>query len=169
MGFYATFNIISVISRRQFTYSWSLGKQTSTRLENVPCPRALHHYCSAATGDRTRDTRFEIPDANTRPQWIPFILKIPSKFTSIFSMISLMNIMNKRDELGSPCLTPSCERIGSEVFEFIFTADLTDLLVAGQKPATSIFNRFSEITWEGGLLLERNTFRCLEHITIVFV
>ena len=43
------------------------------------------------------------------------------------------------------------------------------LLVAGQKLATSIFNRFNEITWEGGLLLERNTFRCLEHITIVFV
>ena len=32
--FYAVFNNISVISRRQFTYSWSLGKQTSTRLEN---------------------------------------------------------------------------------------------------------------------------------------
>ena len=45
-GFYAAFNNSSVISRRQFTYSWSLGKLTSTRLGNVPCPRALHHvYC----------------------------------------------------------------------------------------------------------------------------
>ena len=44
-------------------------------------------------------------------------------------MISLMNIMNKKDELGSPCLTPSCERIGSELFKFIFTADLTDLYI----------------------------------------
>ena len=34
-----------------------------------------------------------------------------------------------------------------------------ELLVAGQKPATSIFNSFSEITWEGGLLLERNKSR----------
>ena len=49
----AAFNIISVISRRQFTYSWSLGKQTSTRLENMPCPWALHHDRSAVTGDRT--------------------------------------------------------------------------------------------------------------------
>ena len=58
LGFYAAFNNISVISRRQFTYSWSLGKQTSTRLENVPCQRALHHDRSAATPG------FEIPDAN---------------------------------------------------------------------------------------------------------
>ena len=43
------------------------------------------------------------------------------------------------------------------------------LLVAGQKPATSIFNRFSEITWEEKLLLEKNKFKCLEHITIAFV
>ena len=62
LGFYAAFNIISVISRQQFTYSWSLGKQTSTRLENVPCPKTLHHDRSAATGDQTRDTRFR----NTR-------------------------------------------------------------------------------------------------------
>ena len=51
----------------------------------------------------------------------------------------------------------------------MFSALYVNLLVAGQKPATSIFNRFSEMTWEGGLLLERNTFRYLEHITIVFV
>ena len=37
------------------------GKQTSTRLENVSCPRALHHDRSAATGDRIRDTRFRNP------------------------------------------------------------------------------------------------------------
>ena len=61
LGFYAAFNIISVISRQQFTYSLSLGQQTSTRLENVPCPRALHHDCSAATGDQTLDTRFRNP------------------------------------------------------------------------------------------------------------
>ena len=48
------------------------------------------------------------------------------------------------------------------------TSKLSILLVAGQKPATSIFNSFSEMTWEEGLLLERNTFRCLKHITIVF-
>ena len=61
LGFYAAFNIISVISRRQFTHSWSLGKHTSTRLENVPCPRALHHDRSAAAGDRTRNTWFRNP------------------------------------------------------------------------------------------------------------
>ena len=61
LGFYAAFNIISVISRRQFTYSWSLGKETSTRLENVSCPRALHNDRSAATGDGTRDTQFRNP------------------------------------------------------------------------------------------------------------
>ena len=61
LGFYAAFKIISVIhvSRRQFTYSWSLGKQTSTRLENVPCPRALHHDRGAATGDRTRRHEYD--------------------------------------------------------------------------------------------------------------
>ena len=64
LGFYAAFNIISVISRRQFTYSRSLGKQASTRLENVPCLRGLNHDGRAATVDRTRDTRFQIPDAN---------------------------------------------------------------------------------------------------------
>ena len=64
LGFYAAFNVISVISRRQFTYSWSQGKQTSTRLENVPCPSALHHDSCAATGDWTRDTQFQTPDAN---------------------------------------------------------------------------------------------------------
>ena len=53
LRFYAAFNSISVISRRQFTYSWSLGKRTSTRLDNVPCPRALHLDRGAATGDRT--------------------------------------------------------------------------------------------------------------------
>ena len=36
----------------------------SSRLENLPCPRELHHDRSAATGDRTRDTRFQIPDVN---------------------------------------------------------------------------------------------------------
>ena len=64
LEYYAAFNIISVISLRQFTYSWSLGKQTSTRLENMPCPRGLPHDRRAATGDQTRDTRFLIPDAN---------------------------------------------------------------------------------------------------------
>ena len=44
-------------------YSWSLGKQTSARLGNVPCGRALHHVRFAATGDRTLDARFKIPDA----------------------------------------------------------------------------------------------------------
>ena len=39
LGFYAVFDIISVISRRQFNYLWSLSKQTSTRLENVHCLR----------------------------------------------------------------------------------------------------------------------------------
>ena len=72
--FYAIFNIISVISRRQFTYSWSLGKKTSTRLENVPCPRALHHDRSAATMDRTWDTRFRIPDANHSTTMIPMMI-----------------------------------------------------------------------------------------------
>ena len=56
LGFYAALNNISVLSRRQFTFSWSLGKQT--RLENVPCPRAFHHDRSATTGDRTWATRF---------------------------------------------------------------------------------------------------------------
>ena len=51
LGFYAAFNIISVISRRQFTYTGSLGKQTSARLKNVPCPMALHHDHRAETGD----------------------------------------------------------------------------------------------------------------------
>ena len=53
LGFYDVFNIISVTSRQQFT--WSLGKQT----------RALYHDCSAATGDRTRDTRFQIANHTT--------------------------------------------------------------------------------------------------------
>ena len=44
LGFYADFNIISVISRWQFTYSWSLRKQTGTMLENMPCPSA-HWEC----------------------------------------------------------------------------------------------------------------------------
>ena len=57
LGFYAVFNIISVISRQQFTYSWFLGKQTSTRPENVPCPKALHRKHCAATGDRTQNAR----------------------------------------------------------------------------------------------------------------
>ena len=42
-------------------------------------------------------------------------------------------------------------------------------LVAGQKPATSIFNSFSEMTREEKLLLEKNKFKCLENITIAFV
>ena len=70
-GFYAIFNIISVISLRKFTYPWSLGKQTSTRLGNVPCPMTLHHDRRAATGDLTRDTRFQIPDA---PMFMKVIL-----------------------------------------------------------------------------------------------
>ena len=41
--YYAVIIIISVIFRRQFTYSLFLGKQTSTRLENASCPRALQH------------------------------------------------------------------------------------------------------------------------------
>ena len=41
---YAVLSIISVILRRQFTYSWVLGiKKNSTRLRNTPCPTALHH------------------------------------------------------------------------------------------------------------------------------
>ena len=35
--------------------SWFLSTQISTRLENVPCPRALHYDRRAATMDRTRD------------------------------------------------------------------------------------------------------------------
>ena len=42
------------------------------------------------------------------------------------------------------------------------------LLVAGQKPATYSFNSFSEMTWEDELLLEKNKFKCLEHITFAF-
>ena len=62
--FYANFNIISVISRQQFTYIWSQGKQTSTRLQIGSCPRAMHLERRAATGDQTRDARFQNPDAN---------------------------------------------------------------------------------------------------------
>ena len=40
------------------TVPLSLGLQTSTRLENVPCPWTFHHDPCAATGDRTRDTHF---------------------------------------------------------------------------------------------------------------
>ena len=34
------------------------------RLENMPCPRSLNHDRRAATGDRTRDIRLQIPNAN---------------------------------------------------------------------------------------------------------
>ena len=64
LSFNAVFNIISVISKRQFTYSLSLDKQTSTRLENVPFTKALYYDRRAATGDLTQDTQFQIPDAN---------------------------------------------------------------------------------------------------------
>ena len=43
------------------------------------------------------------------------------------------------------------------------------LLDAGQKPATSIFNSSWKMTWEGELLLEQNTFKCLEHIANAFI
>ena len=60
LWFYAAFNIISVILRQQFTYSWSLGKQTSTRLENVP-------YSTMTVvpwlGIKPGKPGFEIPDA----------------------------------------------------------------------------------------------------------
>ena len=72
LGFYAAFNIISVISWRKFTYSWSLCKQTSTRLEN------------AATGDRTRDTRFQIPDANHSTMADSYIWIGTAYLTTIF-------------------------------------------------------------------------------------
>ena len=55
LGFYTVFNIILVISQQQLTYSWSLGKQTSTRLGNEPCPRVLYRDRRAAAGDWTRD------------------------------------------------------------------------------------------------------------------
>ena len=61
---YAIFNIISVIVRRKFTYSWSQGKQTSTRQGSMSCLPALRHDNFSATGDRTRDARFQMPDAN---------------------------------------------------------------------------------------------------------
>ena len=35
------------------------------------------------------------------------------------------------------------------------------LLVVMQEPATYIFNRFSEMTWEDELLLEKYKFKCL--------
>ena len=65
--FYAICKSISVISWQQFTYSWSLSKQTSTtcRLKNVPWSRALHHDHSTVTDDQTRCTQqFQIPEAN---------------------------------------------------------------------------------------------------------
>ena len=39
-----------------------------------------------------------------------------------------------------------------------------NLLVAGQEPAFYIFKSFSETKWEDELLLEKNKFKCLEHI-----
>ena len=62
--FYWGFTPLLTLFRRQFTHSWSMGKQTSSRLQNMLCRRALHHDRRAAIGDRTRDTRLQIPDAN---------------------------------------------------------------------------------------------------------
>ena len=55
---------INSLRRYRVGYSWNLGKQTSTRLGNVPCPRTHYHDRRAATGYRPRDARFQIPDAN---------------------------------------------------------------------------------------------------------
>ena len=64
LGFYSVFNIISVLSRHIFNYSWSLGKQTSTWLGNVTCPNAPHHDSRTAIGGRTRNAWFQVPNAN---------------------------------------------------------------------------------------------------------
>ena len=65
LGFYAVSNIISVISRRMFTYTWSLGRHTSSMLVYAPCQKALHHDQSAATGDRTRGR--PVPNPRRKP------------------------------------------------------------------------------------------------------
>ena len=77
-----------ITDRLQFTYSWSLGKQTSTRLENVPCPKALHHDRRATTGDWTLDTQFKNPEANDSTTAESFVL---SKFYAVFNMISVIS------------------------------------------------------------------------------
>ena len=41
-----------------------VNKPVTTRLGNVPCPRALHHDRHTRTGDRAWDTRFQIPAGN---------------------------------------------------------------------------------------------------------
>ena len=52
-------------------------------------------------------------------------MTIPSRLVFIFDMISLTNIINKSDELGSPCFTPSFESIVAEISPLCFTADFT--------------------------------------------
>ena len=92
LGFYATFNIISVISQQQFTYSWSLGKQTSTRLENVPCPRALHH-----------DRWFEIPDVNhsTTADSLPVRQPVEGLIKSAVIFLTGINLSHLQMHSGS--------------------------------------------------------------------
>ena len=41
-------------------HTWSMCKQTSTRLGNVPCQRVHHHNFCAATENRTRHARFQL-------------------------------------------------------------------------------------------------------------
>ena len=74
----------------------------------------------------------------------------------MFSNTRLLNALNQKET-----------RSHRAISRFV-TMLSTFSIIIRQKPATYIFNSFSEMTWKE-LLLEKNKFKCPELITIPFV